>query len=65
MYEVIISKDNKLVHSFLTNALIKDGAHLMAYEYIVMSLHDVDNISDYKIEVNELRPENFRIGEKK
>lgn len=60
MYEVIISKDNKLVYSFLTNALIKDGAYSAGYRYIIKDLVDAANISDYDIKVNEVKLEDMK-----
>lgn len=61
MYEVLIYKENKLVVSFLTSALISDGAYLAGYRYIIKDLVDADNISDYDIKVSEVKPEDIRV----
>lgn len=61
MYEVFIYKENKLIHSFLTNAIVSDGAYLVGYRYIIKDLVDADNISDYDIKVNEVKFEDMKV----
>ena len=60
MYEVFIYKENKLIHSFLTNALISDGARSAGYRYIIKDLVDANNVSDYNIKVNEVKPKDMK-----
>lgn len=61
MYEVFIYKENKLIFSFLTSALIKDGAYLAGHRYIIEDLVDAHNLSDYDIKVNEVKPEDMKV----
>lgn len=61
MYEVFIYKENKLIFSFLTSALIKDGAYSVGYKYIIKDLVDAHNLSDYDIKVNEVKPEDMKV----
>ena len=58
MYEVFVYMNNKLVHSFITNAPLKGLAEQAGYEYICRDLMDIDN---YKVEAKELKPEDMKV----